>query len=85
MPLYDIAGVPVDFPFEAYSVQLVYMEKVVLHSSRVPMRYSRARLALVRLYAYCAPHWLAPCTESSVCKELRVLHPEAQDSQTQLR
>ena len=30
MPTYDIAGIPVDFPFEAYSVQLVYMEKVVL-------------------------------------------------------
>ena len=30
MPTYDIAGVVVDFPFEAYSVQLVYMEKVVL-------------------------------------------------------
>ena len=30
MPTYDIAGVPVDFPYEAYSVQLVYMEKVVL-------------------------------------------------------
>ena len=30
MPTYDIAGCPVDFPFEAYSVQLVYMEKVVL-------------------------------------------------------
>ena len=30
MPQYDICGVPVDFPFEAYSPQLVYMEKVVL-------------------------------------------------------
>ena len=30
MPTYDIAGCPVDFPFEAYAVQLVYMEKVVL-------------------------------------------------------
>ena len=30
MPLYDIAGCAVDFPFEAYPVQLVYMEKVVL-------------------------------------------------------
>ena len=30
MPKYDIAGVPVSFPFEAYSPQLVYMEKVVL-------------------------------------------------------
>ena len=30
MPTYDICGVPVDFPFEAYSPQLVYMEKVVL-------------------------------------------------------
>ena len=30
MPTYDIAGVAVDFPFEAYRVQKVYMEKVVL-------------------------------------------------------
>ena len=30
MPTYDICGVPVDFPFEAYAPQLVYMEKVVL-------------------------------------------------------
>ena len=30
MPTYDISGVDVDFPFEAYHVQLVYMEKVVL-------------------------------------------------------
>ena len=30
MPTYNIAGVPVDFPFEAYQVQLVYMEKVVM-------------------------------------------------------
>ena len=30
MPVYDIAGYAVDFPFEAYPVQLVYMEKVVL-------------------------------------------------------
>ena len=30
MPSYNICGVAVDFPFEAYTVQLVYMEKVVL-------------------------------------------------------
>ena len=30
MPVYDICGCSVDFPFEAYPVQLVYMEKVVL-------------------------------------------------------
>lgn len=30
MPIYNLAGVSVDFPFEAYNVQLVYMEKVVL-------------------------------------------------------
>ena len=30
MPIYDLAGVAVDFPFEAYAVQLVYMEKVML-------------------------------------------------------
>lgn len=30
MPQYDIAGINVDFPFEAYSAQLVYMEKVIL-------------------------------------------------------
>lgn len=30
MPLYNIAGVTVDFPFEAYREQLVYMEKVIL-------------------------------------------------------
>ncbi len=34
MPTYDVAGVPVDFPFEAYDVQLAYMEKVVLALSR---------------------------------------------------
>ena len=30
MPTYNIANVAVDFPFEAYQVQLVYMEKVVM-------------------------------------------------------
>jgi len=30
MPTYNVAGVHVDFPFEPYSLQLVYMEKVVL-------------------------------------------------------
>jgi regulator of telomere elongation helicase 1 len=30
MPQYNISGVLVDFPFEAYEAQLVYMEKVVL-------------------------------------------------------
>ena len=30
MPTYDIRGVRIDFPFEAYSPQLAYMEKVVL-------------------------------------------------------
>ena len=34
MPLYNVAGVTVDFPFDAYSVQLVYMEKVVLALQR---------------------------------------------------
>ena len=29
MPEYNICGVHVDFPFEAYEVQLLYMEKVV--------------------------------------------------------
>ena len=33
MPTYDIAGVPVDFPYDAYDVQLAYMEKVVLAPS----------------------------------------------------
>ena len=30
MVTYDIAGVKVEFPFEAYPVQLMYMEKVRL-------------------------------------------------------
>ena len=30
MPKYNIAGVEVEFPFEPYDVQLLYMEKVVL-------------------------------------------------------
>ena len=30
MPIYDVAGVPIDFPYDAYPVQLAYMEKVVL-------------------------------------------------------
>ena len=30
MPVYTVAGVEVDFPFDAYPVQLAYMEKVVL-------------------------------------------------------
>ena len=30
MVRYNIAGVEVDFPFDAYDVQLMYMEKVVL-------------------------------------------------------
>ena len=34
MPTYTVAGVPVDFPYEAYDVQLAYMEKVVLALSR---------------------------------------------------
>ena len=34
MPTYDIAGVPVDFPYDAYDVQLAYMEKVVLALAR---------------------------------------------------
>ncbi|XP_004302912.1 PREDICTED: regulator of telomere elongation helicase 1 homolog [Fragaria vesca subsp. vesca] len=29
MPTYDIRGIDVDFPFEAYDCQLVYMEKVI--------------------------------------------------------
>ena len=29
MPRYDIRGVPVNFPFNAYDCQLVYMEKVI--------------------------------------------------------
>ena len=34
MPTYTVAGVPVEFPYEAYEVQLAYMEKVVLALSR---------------------------------------------------
>jgi len=34
MPTYDIAGVPIDFPFEAYELQRIYMEKVVLALER---------------------------------------------------
>ena len=30
MPTYNLASISVDFPFEAYDVQLVYMEKVVM-------------------------------------------------------
>lgn len=30
MPTFTIAGVPVDFPYDAYEVQLAYMEKVLL-------------------------------------------------------
>ncbi|GMQ08691.1 hypothetical protein CsSME_00052300 [Camellia sinensis var. sinensis] len=29
MPIYKIRGVDVDFPFEAYDCQIVYMEKVI--------------------------------------------------------
>lgn len=29
MPEYNISGVPVVFPFEPYSVQRAYMEKVI--------------------------------------------------------
>lgn len=29
MPTYDIRGVKVEFPFEAYECQKVYMEKVI--------------------------------------------------------
>lgn len=29
MPTYKIRGVDVDFPFEAYDCQLVYMDKVI--------------------------------------------------------
>lgn len=34
MPVYAVAGVAVEFPFEAYDVQLLYMEKVVLALQR---------------------------------------------------
>ena len=29
MPVYKIRGIDVDFPFEAYDCQIVYMEKVI--------------------------------------------------------
>lgn len=29
MPRYKIRGIDVDFPFDAYDCQLVYMEKVI--------------------------------------------------------
>ena len=29
MPTYKIRGIDVDFPFEAYDSQLIYMEKVI--------------------------------------------------------
>lgn len=29
MPRYELRGVPVDFPYEAYPCQLVFMEKVI--------------------------------------------------------
>lgn len=29
MPVYNLRGIDVDFPFEAYDCQLVYMEKVI--------------------------------------------------------
>lgn len=29
MPIYKIRGIDVDFPFEAYDCQIVYMEKVI--------------------------------------------------------
>lgn len=34
MPAYNIAGVTIEFPYDAYPVQLVYMEKVVLALQR---------------------------------------------------
>lgn len=29
MPTYSIRGIDVDFPFQAYECQIVYMEKVI--------------------------------------------------------
>lgn len=29
MPEYDICGIPVNFPFQPYDVQIAYMEKVI--------------------------------------------------------
>jgi regulator of telomere elongation helicase 1 len=29
MPRYEIRGVEVDFPYEAYECQLIYMERVI--------------------------------------------------------
>lgn len=45
MPTYKIRGIDVDFPFEAYDCQLVYMEKVIqslqnVRSDALPLTYS---------------------------------------------
>lgn len=40
MPTYKIRGIDVEFPFEAYDCQLVYMEKVIqsLQNVSLPRR-----------------------------------------------
>lgn len=35
MPKYNILGIGVDFPFDAYQPQLIYMEKVILSLQKV--------------------------------------------------
>lgn len=36
MPAYELAGVPVQFPYEAYEAQLVYMRTVIEALKEVP-------------------------------------------------
>lgn len=40
MPTYKIRGIDVDFPYEAYDSQLVYMEKVIQSLQQVSFFHS---------------------------------------------
>lgn len=44
MPTYKIRGIDVDFPYEAYDSQLVYMDKVMQSLQEVAMMTLLSRL-----------------------------------------
>lgn len=50
MPTYKIRGIDVEFPFEAYDCQLVYMEKVIQSLQNVSLPRRCGFVSIVKIH-----------------------------------
>jgi hypothetical protein len=55
MPIYNIRGIDVDFPFQAYDCQVVYMEKVIQSLQEVSFFFSWVDLKKFLIFLFRVP------------------------------